>query len=470
MQKVFEESKYVRGIKKCFGIAIISILMAVLVTLISYPGFMYADSYSRIMYAQQLLDRANDSYEMWLTPAPSYFMALCLKVTGNIASYTFLQSAVYFFVSMLFIRRIAKKCKILQYIMFFVNPVFYGMAVYFEPSVGCVVGIMGILLILFSEIDIHNYIDIVVTFILLLFCSFVAFGYRANAFTMIPVFLVLIFVLYKENIMRMLLLISLCSGILLVSIVPKAMNIDTMSSVAVSFVWDILNAIGTMEEEQQREYWKYLDDIGGGGGATFDALQNNGPYRVGVWLWFDRLGYKNLSEDGMFEKVLEKYVEFALKEPKALYQAKKTSIKLSLGYKSSLYIDEWQYNCNGRMAEYGYNDSPERMWFYNSHIKAIDWQEFWVKPWVMYVGFIIIFAIRYLFWKIKKEKADIDSCRVWISIFFVACFYYGAFFINTQSYELRYFFPSGCLLMLVNIAMLVDLLADGVKSINIHRK
>lgn len=56
--------------------------------------------------------------------------------------------------------------------------------------------------------------------------------------------------------------------------VPKALNIDTMSSYAGFINWEMVSTIQSMDEEKQSQYITYLDDVFGKE-ATATAVANN---------------------------------------------------------------------------------------------------------------------------------------------------------------------------------------------------
>lgn len=443
------KSIYWKKIGETKGLMIVCLFISIFIVMIAYPGFMYTDSYARIDLAQAIAAGQTNGYQMWQTAIPSFFIAICLKLTGNVASYLFLQSFLYLYVSLLFIKRISYQYRWLQYLLFLLNPAFFCVGIYLEAGVGCLIGILLLLLLIFSDHIFENWIDRIVTVILLVLSSLVIFGYRANSFTIIPVIIILILIYKKSAVQKLIWTICLAAGVFLSVLVPKWSGIDTMSSVAAGFVWEIVTTIQDMEGDQWHEYIDFLDEIGGAG-STYDAVCNNDYTRIGVWLWFDRLGYKNLSEDGMTEKVIEKYVEFAKLEPKALMENKIRSVKCTMGYGRKLVADEWQYNCNGSMETFGYSDTSARKNFYELYLISLEKEKVWSRPYILFVCSLVLLIVG----ELLTHKRD----KMWWGSFAVAVCYYGAFWINTQSYEVRYFFPSACLLLFVDGAVCCDLL------------
>ena len=152
----------------------------------------------------------------------------------------------------MFIKRIGNSCKVLQYILFAINPLFYSEAIYYEAGVGCVVGMVMMVLILLSEEAEKTKLDRVIEILLLIAASFVTFGYRANAFTILPVLLVYIFMKNQQMVKKVWTTVAIMVGFVLVLAAPKVLNIDTMSSSMAGFVWEILTTIDNMELEKKR--------------------------------------------------------------------------------------------------------------------------------------------------------------------------------------------------------------------------
>ena len=288
MVEKMKKSFYYQKLRENTGIIAWGLAMAAFCVLISYPGIFYSDSYARVETADKvrgaismLFSGQRDAIEIrsWITVIPSFFMALSKIITGNIAGYTFLQAAAFFVLSLLFIKKIAINCKWLQYILFAINPLFYSEAIYYEAGVGCVIGIVIMVLILLSEEE-KTRIDQVLDILFLIMASFIVFGYRANAFTIIPVILVYIIVQIREKMRKIWTTVAIIVGFSLVLAVPKVLNIDTMSSSMAGFVWEMLTTIDNMEPEKREEYIDYLDDFGKAG-ITERAVEANLEVIVG---------------------------------------------------------------------------------------------------------------------------------------------------------------------------------------------
>lgn len=458
MQGIIKTSGFLKAIRENGIILAAGLLLAAVSVFIFYPGVFYSDSYRRVELAYTLADGVLEGRQMWLTPAPSYFMAICLKLTGNIGFYSFLQAFAYYTLSMLFIKRISRRFRLVQYLLFVLNPAFFCVAIYYEAGIGCLCGIYMLMLVFFSGEYICNRLDLIAAFFLVLLGTFITFGYRANALTILPILIFMVFIFFRERIRRCLFAGIILAGLFLVFLIPKILKIDTMSSISTSFVWEIVSTIQSLDDEKKKEYWDCLDEISYVG-ATFDAVMSNSDRSVGVWLWSDGLGYQNLSKEGAFSIVIEKYLWLAKREPKALLKNKLHSIRFTLGYRDELDIGEWQYNLNGAMEAYGFSDTSVRQLFFQEYPKAVSKQKIWTRPWLLFLMSIIFLAVYKAQTRWFKDK---NSCKAYGCILLVSAFYYGAFFINTQAYEVRYFFPSASLMILMDVAIICNLLYNSV--------
>ncbi len=119
-----KKSFYYNKIKENKTIIIISLILSIICTLISYPGIWYSDSYGRVYFADTIIDCAKKvisgerlaiNVESWLTVIPSLFMGICKFLTGNIAFYTFIQSFLFIFITMLLIKKFTSNIYIYTY-------------------------------------------------------------------------------------------------------------------------------------------------------------------------------------------------------------------------------------------------------------------------------------------------------------------------------------------------------------------
>lgn len=440
-------------------IVVCSLLMAGFCVIISYPGIFYSDSYVRVENADKIraaisaLFTGGEAIEIhsWLTIIPSVFMAICKIVTGNIAFYTFIQAFFFFLVTFLLIKKIGTSYRWLQYILYVINPLFYSEAIYYEAGVGCVIGISVMLLVLMSRSKENVWLDKLISICMLVLASFITFGYRANAFTIMPVIFVYIFIQKWEALKKIYTVIAVIVGFVMVLVVPKILNVDTMSSSMTGFVWEILTTIDAMGPEKREEYIDFLDEFGAPG-ITERAVEANLEIIVSGFLEYSDLDIYALSQEGGTSLALEKYVEFFMKEPGALIETKWKNAMRTLGFTNMLSCHEYDYNCAELMNQYGFNDSIERLEFYRNYYamtKKIG--GYILRPWI--VSLVTIFLTIVEWFRKSKNKG------FYVFLLCLSVFYYAAYLINTQSFELRYFYPSLYLMWIMDMAIVMDLLS-----------
>ncbi|MCR4648545.1 MAG: hypothetical protein K5776_05670 [Lachnospiraceae bacterium] len=455
-RRIIKSSFYLSRLKKYSFLILLSLVLAVLCTAISYPGILYSDSYTRIENAKKMIQSSDVIYS-WNTPTPSYFIALSLLLTYDILLYTFVQAWLFFFITFVLIIRLGQNHLPLKIAITIISPMIWGASVYYEAGVGCAAG-MAALIVILSIIQIEKGdFDRLIEFFLLFFFSFVVFGYRANAFTIIPVLAYAIFRSEWRLKLKIFCISSIISGLLFVTIMAGIMNVNTMSSKSAGFVWEILVVLDRVGIEKQECYATFLDDIGGEG-ATLDALEKNIITSIDGFIWDSRLNNYVLSEQGNFRIILAKYVYIITNEPKAYYLNKFDSICRSLGIGYKLNGREYDYNRWGIMDKYGFHDTNERKAFvetYNKSNKVLGW--YCLTPWLVYFISIIL-----LMFEIRLKNRN---TRLFLFVIMIAVFYYGAFLINTQSYEIRYFYPSLYLLSLVNLSMLTDIISCVINKL-----
>lgn len=461
-------SFYVQTIKDNKNLIICSIVLALICTFISYPGIWYSDSYSRVGAVNVVYNcawkvvtghRSEIVASSWITIVPSFFMAACKLITGNIASYTCLQAFVFFLLTFIFIKELDAPYKKLQYVLFAFSPMIFCVSVYYEAGVGCVSGIIALIILLRNSEKIKYKFDKIIEFLLIVLSSFVIFGYRANAFTIIPVIIIYIFTRKYINIRKIATATAVFIGLFLVSALPMLLKINTMSSVSAGFAWEIITTIQRLEPEKQELYKDYLDEVGGEG-STQIAIQSSNENSVIGFLIGEGINMDTLSMEGSFSTILKKYLEIIIKEPATYFSMKWDFTKRTLGIDYKIACVEYDYNRWDRMEEYGFNDCIQREYFVYSYIKTNEVLGFYTcRPWFVYLISTILVTITWL----QKDKKR----ELYVFSLLIAIFYYAAYIINTQSFELRYFYPSLYLMMILDVAIGMKLfkqIIDNIKN------
>ena len=105
------------------------------------------------------------------------------------------------------------------------------------------------------------------------------------------------------------------------------------------------------------------------------------------------------------------------------------------------------------MGKYGFNDSSRRYLFYESYMKAVSYFKVCLIPWIWFlidgIGIII---------KHFVDRKQNKSFRFERWMYLLAVFYYLAYCIDTQAFELRYFYPSFILLLIVSLSLLENII------------
>lgn len=438
-----------------------SAALSLICTLITYPGIWYSDSYHRINLSTNLLRNlylmgtghgAEVSEQSWLTVVPSYFMAVSKALTWQYGLYTFAQAFAFFAATFLLVRRLGAPHPLFQQICWGLNPLIFCVSVYYEAGIGCVTGTVFLLLILLSAKTEKKGADRAIELSLLVFFSFVTYGYRANAFTMIPVFAAAILLANDKMRKKAVMMTAMAFGISLIPISARLLRIDTMSSASAGFVWEILTVIQHLEPERQSGYMEYLDEVGGPG-STAVALHFSHEDSVNGFLWgTENLSALNLSKKGASSIVLKKYLELMRREPKTYLQVKLEFTGKTLGIGKKLNLYEWDYNRQDLMEAFQFNDSPHRHFFLDAYSFTNGALAFFtMRPWAAYVLSILLVGLEYA---IRGPQR-----KVYLFILLLSISYYAAYLINTQSFELRYFYPSLYLMMIPDLAIALDCLA-----------
>ncbi|WP_160683830.1 hypothetical protein [Clostridium sp. C2-6-12] len=441
--------------KKYLLLIIISVFLSVILTLITYPGILYSDSCVRWDSVFKILSSSSKfnfkEIDSWISITPQFFMAILYMITYNISSFTIIQSFLFFLTTFILIDKcVFGTYKLFAIIIFIITPIFYTFSVYHSTEVGFIIGSNLYILLVVNFNEDNPKIKKVIHFLFLVLSSYCMFGFRQNAFTVLPIFFLICVYFYrkKKNIHLLLLRVSaLLMGLSLVFMVPSILNIKVYDSSTAGFSWEILSTINQLGQESKIEYINYLDEIGGQG-STNAALQKNAENNESVnpWLW-SILKPDIIGESNNAQKVKEKYFELMKNEPKAFLKNKFKFILSNLGITHEL-ADLLEYN----VPDSNYikiNNTSLRTNFIKSYHLFHSAFSVIRQPYIWFV--LGILAVCYA--KIIKHESFIMLAFLLL----ISVFYYGGFIINTQSFEFRYFFPSFYYLFLVFILGLMIL-------------
>lgn len=469
-----EESFWVKSFLHSRNLLITALLMAVLCLCVSYPGNLYSDSYGRIELAGQLpgilrgvLSGSPEHVSSWNTVTPCYFLAVFQALTGNIATFTFVQAFFFFFVTLLLIRRLAGNHRHLAYALYLVNPIFFCVSVYHETGIGVVIGLVSLLVLLGDgSCPGSGPLDRAVYFFLITLASFVAFGFRANTFTVMPVLLLMVFFRQGARLHKILCAVFLFLGLFLNSFIPRLLRIDTMSSVSLGFVWEMGENIASMSGADYEENKDYLDDLFGDGatGRLCAWARNPGDgdeslplRRVASFSWevadFSR---EAISSVGL-GKIFARYLALFARAPLPSLATRFRFMGFTLGINPALGLQEWDYDRWERGKEFGMSDSRARHLFMSAYRVAVNRGFLPLRPWL-----VLLVACVLVFLKLRLTGGRARGCLDFQMIG-VSVFYYGAFLLNTQSMEFRYFYPAFYLLSLTIIGCLATFAGMAIR-------
>lgn len=419
-------------------IIFLSIILAIIFTMIFYPGVLYTDSYERWKIAKNFSDFQISNNNNWLSVAPQIFLAICYKITENIAFFTIIQSFLYFLSSMLVIKYLCGQYYLLQIILFISCPIFYGFSIFHEMSVGCVIGInFLILMLLFYDYNIkkNKYLYGIKLFVIF----FVIFGFRQNSFTIIPAVVFMIWRVYKKHHKKLLALIQVSTmmiSLVIVILLPSLLNFETKyDTSSVGFLWESISMLEELKDNDQYEgYFDFLQLPG----DTEKAINSNN--RENVHGYASVIPY-SLSAIGDNANIIkQKYIKLIFENPEVFIKTKWDFIKRTLGIGNYMLADlAFDYNNSNKMHEYGMNDTQKRQEYITGYHDFHEKVSIFRKPFLLFLSILIMLILSY---KLYKKDEFMNVCL----IFMISVSYYSSFVITTQSHEFRYFFPAFWLL------------------------
>ena len=440
------------------GSIALSLMIAIVLTFAVYPGVLTTDSNARWTLAEEIqhVFEIHDFQQLdsWLSVAPSIFMALVLAVAQNIALFTFLQIFLFYYSIICILHKVAKSkvIRLLGILLFMVTPIFWGFSCYHEMSVWVVIGLNFSLLLLdraASEYSKFSSRKKALYYFLLYISFYIGIGFRQNAFTVVPILVALIVQLYKCNKDFHLLvgeLATLGVGLLSIALIPSMIGINVGNSGSAGFVWEMLCAIQTLPEDKQANYYDYLDFINGDGSTQRALLQNQSyDYLAGEWLFRgDCFPLLAIGKDDIQEDILKKYLLLYVNEPQAMIKQKGHFILRMLGVGKPLNFQGYYENDVNDYSRYGLVPANRyRSILINFVNEFMHHDSIFVRPWIWFSAAFVLFLF-------KRKAVDIYT----ITLLSLSVFYMGAFFINTQGFLYRYFFPSNCFLLLSLISMI----------------
>lgn len=441
-----------------------ALLYGILLTLLTYPGIFYSDSYGRADLAVALTQGGNRAnLGTTLSLLPEFVIALCLKLTGRLAGYTVLQATGFAVAVMLamFYYFPGREAVILS-VMALACPLAFGYAVYWEPGVVTAVGLL--LLVMTGDAFRCGNKKAPVLF-LVAFCffclTFLLVGYRLNAATaVVGMILCEIFAamrcprLVKDTAVKV---AAMALGIVLALQLPQLVGMKNISNGVIGPMWEtacMLNRIG-----EGNGYDEYLDDLLTEGSSTRDIFAATDTPEKSMYEFEGILPYWTApSNPDTSKQYMQKYKTLVMQKSWLFLRVKWELAKRTL---SALPFAEYDYNRFDRMKEYNFHDTPQRQKFYEIVTNFAEHCHWMRTPWAV----LLTAAVLLVLCKIRK-----GCTRQAGNLFFVALCYEGGFFITTQNHEFRYWFPALMLLVFSICISLKTLLGTMMKSKTNERK
>ncbi len=466
-----KESVLIKWIIKQRLFLLLSVCISVFLTILSYPGILYSDSYGRITFADSLGRSIHAFFsgnaeltEMcsWLTITPSFFILLSKEIVGSIVLYTFIQCLSLWFFSFVFLDQLNENNHpVWNVICLVLSPVMWAYGVYYEAGVGCVTAMLIMILLIWKWNKIQTRFDKIISVLVLTLASFVCFGYRANAFSILPILFLIIWVKEKKSYSRIVLSGSILMGFIVSFISPAILNIHPMSSYSAGYAWEIVSMVQSMDSNKKSEYITYLDDLYGEG-ATAAAVQLStfNEQKSTINPMFDSpINSYALSASGNSAELISRYIKLAVDEPSVFIKVKWELVSHTLGINKPINLFEFDYDRWNVMNEYGFNDSWQRKTFICYFLGFMEFMEIFRRPWILYLTCLILILVWRFRFKGKKSEMNLYEASYGVSIF-----YYGIYLLNTQSFEFRYFFPSWLLLIGITVGLISQMLFENKKT------
>ena len=423
---------------------IISLILAISLTLYAFPGIFYSDTYQRMYGAEYIIhSELNLTIKTTVTFLPVFFMAMCKKICGNFAVYTLLSAFLYFFISYYAVKKIGIRNRWLQYLLFTLNPILFLVSIWNTPDILCGVMLLCLIFLLSKELKLYD-------FVLIMLCSMFIFGYKENSYTVLP--LILFYIFYNKNwekIKKVFCLSSILFGIVIVFAMQGCSNVKKIPLYAGGPSWELLNVIEKLPEQKKFEYTNKIsspDKIQ----LILDKLHENNSDLNGYY-WENKYPFSvyNVARNNISKDIINAYIKIAKDYPKEFVQVKMYFIGRILGIKKPLNIAEYDYDRFNFMHKFGFYDSDGRYYIcriFNKYAKY----SLIRFPYVLFILSLILLIIA------KRIKSD--NFSLYLKFYLFAVFYYGAFLITTHSFEIRYFFPSYYLLFMLSISVITELI------------
>jgi len=431
--------------------------------LVYYPGIFYADSFERWDLYFQLVRMEGASRYMG-TVLPSLWMGFTYWATGSKAAVSFLQAFLFFYSSLFLIRNIGNFkggwC-LLSSAIFIFCPLFQGYSVFNEPGIGTVIGLNFFFILIFSRNRSGGFFDNVFRFFIYFLIFSTIFGFRSNTITILPVVLFIFLRKFQSRRNFGVPCISLVMSLIFVFTLPCVLtqwrHVQKLELVSIGVAWETVQIIGRTHDPQ---YDGYLDYAGRGKGATKNALVNVGETEWDGFLGGQGLQLSRVITPSIARQIMRDYGRIICAHPWDFMMNKIYIFGRVLGISKPLVFNEFMGDWQMKLAQEGFRSTPKRDHAIKDLNRFMNDQCFLRKPFLIFLAGFLCLQLSWLFF--RKEAYFIGI------MFLGALFYYAAFFITTQSFEFRYFFPPFFLITVMAIVVgtkIIDRLVNYFKGI-----
>lgn len=421
---------------------LIAVVIAAFATFVVEPGVLYSDSFERADYADMIVHNSWwRGFIPYVTMLPSVYIAFFLWLTNNIAVYTFVQAAMFLWVIEEALCIVCKNYLYAVAVFAIFSPLFVGCSVWWETGV---VTVAGLVCLVFLDRALDGERDLLMLWLkiaLYVFLCFTITGYRVNATTAIAGLLLWngIETVCWQKKKRMLAarFVAAVLGVFLALQVPSFLGVENKSNAMTGVLWETACTVSRVGPGHG--YDEYLYPIIGEGNTSrlFGVEDPEGS----MYQFSDIFDYWSIvkQDDG---EILDSYIQI-IKEKPVEYLGVKAKIIWNTLTDAKFNEGSYSKDYNNRLQEFSSSDTMRRdraINLVNQYMEVISFLQIPVLLFGMALALILACKL------LRREV--LAMMQLW----FVAFCYEGGYFVTTQSYEFRYFFPAWFLLVLVILA------------------
>lgn len=422
---------------------VVAVVIAAMATFVVYPGVLYSDSYGRAEYAEIIaFGTWPEGFIPYITMLPSVYIAFFYWLTNSYAVYTWVQASFFLWSIFEMLHRIYegnKRAVVLVFLLF--SPLFVGYSVYWETGVltACLLGSL-----LWLDHDVEegdNKVLTVFQFALYTFICFSVTGYRINAATAIVGLLLWNAICVLRRRQKIIRLVPKCVaaflGIVLALQVPTFLGLPNTNNAMTGVLWETCAMIDRIGPDQGYDH--YLDEIIGEGNT--EQLFTVEEPESSMYAFSEIFDYWSIVKANP-DAIAKKYIEIVFAEPGTFVKVKANIVWNTL---TRSRFGEYAPNPGNGMDSLGFSDTVRR----DQAIKAVNW--YMEQIWLLRIP-LFMFGTA-LFLLLICLRLHLSTSHLFKLIFVVLC-YEGGYFITTQAYEFRYFFPGWLLLLFAILSAL----------------